>query len=177
VSEIRSVQKVKLLAAVTLSRGIDLSVLRASIEAVFGELEDQTDVYDFKYTTYYQDEMGPELCKLFISFKELIHPGSLPELKIRAIEFEKEWSINNKRQINLDPGYLNTAKVVIASAKDFAHRIFLADGIYGDLQLQYRHNRFWPQAWTFPDYQTELAFEFFTRVRERFADQEKQDER
>ena len=115
--------------------------------------------------------------KQFFSFIQTINPEKLPGIKIGTNRIEESWSELGKRKVNLDPGYLTGAKLVLASTKDFAHRIFLGDGIYGDLQLQFRHNKFWPEAWTFPDYQTELALDFFTRVRSRFVLEENHDEK
>ena len=118
--------------------------------------------------------MGSDLKKIFMCFTQLIHPGRLPEIKIETNRIEETWSRDNKRRVNIDPGYITGAKLVLASTKDFVHRIFLADGIYGDVQLQFRQNRFRIQKWTYPDYQTEMALTFFQKVRKKYVREEKE---
>ena len=112
--------------------------------------------------------MGKYLLKCFLSFRDLMPPEKLPSMKLRTNEIEDAWSKDGKRRVNLDPGYLTGAKLVLASAKDFAHRLFLSDGIYGDVQLQYARNRFNIQPWTYPDYQTETAIQFFEKIRQKY---------
>jgi len=168
VGTIRETTLVKPVCGVTLARGADLSEVLRHLEKVVGTVEDQTPIFDFSFTDYYCEEMGSDLCKIFLSFKKLIHPGSLPDIKKQTNAMEAQWSVQGKRKVNLDPGYITGAKLVLASTKDFSHRIYLADGIYGDVQLEFRHNRFHAEAWTFPDYRTDLAMAFFQKVRENY---------
>ena len=175
-SVIREVVPVKSICGVTFSRGVDLSDVVRQLRDVLGNVEDQTDILDFSFTEYYREEMGAGLCKTFLSFTKLIHPGSLAGIKRETNLIEESWSVGGKRRINLDPGYITGAKLVLASAKDFAHRIFLADGIYGDVQLQFSRNCFRIQKWTFPDYQTDTALEFFHRVRKKYVVEVKKNE-
>ena len=170
---IRDIQPVKLICGLTFSEGIDLDRVIADMEDAFGTVEERSPVFEFTFTRYYREEMGDNLKKLFLSFSGLIHPGQLPSIKLKTNHIEQTWSVGGKRTINLDPGYIAGAKLVLASTKDFAHRVFLADGIYGDVQLQFRQNRFWSEKWTFPDYQTDEALAFFRRVRERYIHKEK----
>jgi hypothetical protein len=75
--------------------------------------------------------------------------------------------------VNLDPGYITAAKLVLASTKDFAHRVYVGKGIYGDVQLRFRDDAFRPVEWTYPDYRTDLAIDFFQNVRQNFINEEK----
>jgi len=171
--EIRSVEVTKPICGCIFQEHIDHSKVTRQLIEVLGAVEDQTPIFDFSFTDYYEQEMGDGLKKMFLSFVKCIHPGDLAELKLRTNQIEEQWSIDGRRSVNLDPGYITGAKLVLASTKDFAHRIYLSDGIYGDVQLQYRHNHFHTSHWTYPDYQTELALSFFSRVRERYVREEK----
>lgn len=166
---IREAKPVKAICAVTFVEDVVLSEVAEELEKILGSVEDRTPTFDFSFTTYYREEMGSELKKVFLSFVRLVDPGSLPRIKNKTNLIEESWSVEGKRRINLDPGYITGAKLVLASTKDFAHRIFLGDGIYGDIQLQFRQNRFRTEKWTFPDYQTNTAIDFFERVRKKYV--------
>ena len=164
---------VKPVCAITFSPGIPLDSILPVIESVTGEPDLSGTVFDFNFTEYYSDEMGPDLKKVFIGFRRLMDPADLVELKIRTNSLEGNWTEEGRRRVNLDPGYVTSAKLVLASTKDFAHRIFLGRGIYGDVQLQYRHGQWRPEAWTFPDYRTKTALAFFEKARDMFNLQER----
>lgn len=117
------------------------------------------------YTDYYESEMGPEVKKYFAAFEPLMAVEELAELKIKTNALERKFAKNGRRRINIDPGYLTEAKVVLATTKDYSHRLYLGKGIFGDLHLTYSRKTFRPQPWTYPDYRQELALEFFNRLR------------
>jgi hypothetical protein len=164
---------VKAVCAVTFSPGFLWEDAAAGLEPVLGPPDGASPIFPFDFTDYYRPEMGPDLSKIFISFTELISPGDLARVKRESNGLEAGWALNGRRRVNLDPGYVTSAKLVVASAKDFAHRIYLGDGIYGDVQLQYRHGRWRRSAWTFPDYRTPLACAFFSSARDRYHQQER----
>lgn len=170
---VHEVLDVQPICAITFSPDCQLNDIYRTLESLYSPVEDGSPVFDFSFTKYYEKEMGPGLKKQFVSFVQTHHPKDLPGLKVRTNEIEKSWSRDGNRCINLDPGYITSAKLVLASAKDFAHRIYLSDGIYGDVQFQFRGHAFRPHPWTFPDYQTETALAFFHRVRERFLEKGK----
>lgn len=176
-SGIRKPLAVKPICGLTYQETCDLERVLENVEADMGSIEDRSDAFPFSFTTYYEKEMGGHLYKCFLSFTRCIHPARLPELKIKSNSIERSWTTRGKRRINLDPGYITGAKLVLASTKDFAHRLFLSDGIYGDVQLQYAANRFNVQPWTYPDYRTDIAFEFFHRVRQKYLTEVRQDDR
>jgi hypothetical protein len=168
---------VKMICGVTFAPGVIPGDIIERLESVFSPVEMQSPVFDFSvFTSYYEDEMGKDLSKIFVSFKGLYDPVFLPQSKVETMKLEESMSQNHSRTVNLDPGYITAAKLVLATAKDFAHRIYLGYGIYGDVQLRFRQGRFEPSKWTYPDYQTELAFRFFNEVRHAFMEQEKTDE-
>jgi hypothetical protein len=170
---IKEIRHVKPICGVLFAKGIDLPKVTRELNEILGPIQDQTPIFDFSFTDYYKQEMGVDLKKCFLSFTNLVHPKLLPGIKIKTNAIEAEWSIKGKRRVNLDPGYVTGAKVVLATTKDFAHRVYLADGIYGDVQLQYKHQCFNTYHWTYPDYQTDLVLTFFERVREQVNQEEK----
>jgi hypothetical protein len=127
-----------------------------------------SSVFTFSHTRYYEAEMGSELIKAFYAFERLIDPTALISLKLFSNQIERQFSTHDQRRVNLDPGYLEAAKLILATTKNFSHRIYLGEGIYGDVQLFWRNGRFQVNPWTYPDYQDELARDFFTRARERY---------
>lgn len=137
----------------------------------YGEVDFATEPFRFTHTKYYEQEMGPNLLKQFFSFRKLLSPENLVAMKLFAIAIEKRFSIDDKRRVNLDPAYLELAKLVVASTKNFAHRIYLGQGIYGDLQLRYRKNDFVIHEWTYPDYRESFFMEFLRKVRTAYFQQ------
>ena len=110
------------------------------------------------------------LKKQFLAAERLIDPALLAAIKRQTNEWEAEYAALDRhpepRPLNLDPGYITAAKLVLASTKDHAHRIYLQDGIYAEVTLAYRHRAWQPLEWTYPDYRRADFQEFFTRCRE-----------
>ena len=165
---------VKLICAMTFAEGENLDRVLVRLEEAFGPVELRSPVFDFDFTSYYRDEMGERLKKCFVSFRGLIGPDALAKIKRKTNDLEGQWSVGGKRRVNLDPGYVTGAKLVLASTKDFAHRISIGEGIYGDNQLRFMQGRFLPSLWTYPDYKTDLAFSFFHHVRKQAINGEKE---
>ena len=159
---------VKLFAAVTFNNKDVYETIKSILTEKFGEIDTLSAIYDFIYTQYYAREMGVSLQKQLIGFEKLIRPESLPDIKLMTNEIEQRYSLENKRQINIDPGYLTAAKVILATTKNFDHRIYLGKGIYGDVHLRYRGNKFRFNDWTYPDYRDMIVIDFFARLRKRY---------
>ena len=164
---------VKLICAVTFAEGEDLDRVLASLAETFGSVDLRSPVFDFDFTAYYGEEMGERLKKCFVSFRESIDPGALAGIKRKTNALEDRWRVEGKRRVNLDPGYVAGGKVILASTKDYAHRIYIGEGMYGDNQLRFMQGRFLPSVWTYPDYQTDLAFSFLKKVRKQAVDEDK----
>ncbi len=167
-SAVREVLKVKPICGVMFQPQIDLSRIIGELQSVADVVDEQSDIFNFSFSDYYKEEMGTSLKKVFLSFHPCVDPGTLPMMKLKTNEIETRWSEAGKRRVNLDPGYITGAKLVLASTKDFAHRVFIGDGIYGDAQLRFVRNRFLANEWTYPDYQTGAALSFFQKVRTKF---------
>ena len=137
-----------------------------------------SDTFAFEWTSYYTDSMGEQLKKLFWAFEVLIDPETLPHIKHQAnaleMEYARESNHEVERPLNLDPGYITQSKLILASTKDHAHRIYLSNEIYAEMTLQYRSKQWQKLPWTYPDYQQPEYHEFFSRcriyLRERMQD-------
>lgn len=137
----------------------------------FGKIDFQSQILAFRHTSYYEKEFGKNLKRCFISFQEHIAPDSLAQIKITTKRIEKKLAKNNLRQINIDPGYLTPAKLVLASTKDYRHRIYLNKGIYAEVTLYYQNKTFRAWEWTYPDYKTGEYIAIFNRIREIYVGQ------
>jgi len=107
----------------------------------------------------------------FVTFTELIDPGELVELKLHTNALEQELAVEGKRRVNLDPGYVSLAKLVLATTKNQWHRIYLAQGIYAEVTLSYQHGAWQPQPWTYPDYASPGYLDLLAGVRRRYKTQ------
>ncbi len=160
---------VLLFAAVTVSPQMDAELIKRKLQEAFGKIEEQSRIFDFdSFTDYYRPEMGSGLQKFFLMFEKLIAPEQLPEIKLRTNDLERQLSGSDKRSVNIDPGYVSQSKMVLATTKDYSHRLYLSKGIFGDLHLVFTKGSFQIQPWTYPDYQQPWVIELFNRWRERY---------
>jgi hypothetical protein len=136
-----------------------------SIEAVFGPVLRETPPVPWDYSDYYMDEFGPGLQRRFVFFENLIGQEELGEIKLRTISLERELSADGKRRVNIDPGYLTEAKVVLASTKDYSHRVYLGGGVFAEVTLHYRQGGFRPHLFAYPDYHEEENIRLFGEMR------------
>ena len=127
-----------------------------------------SDVALWTHSDYYQREMGAEIWRRYLVFDILIAPAELIDLKLLTNAFEDRWRDERGRAVNLDPGYLDLLRVVLATTKDAAQRIAIGSGLYAEATLHFEHGRFQPWPFTYPDYAGADALDFFTRARERF---------
>ena len=142
------------------------------LEKNFSKIEHTSETYDFAYfTNYYESEMGENLKKFFVVFSNLDNPEKLPDIKIKTNEIESKYIIDGKRQINLDPGYVSEAKVILATTKNYDHRIYLRQGIFADLHLKFTNKSFQSQPWTYPDYKQDKIIQFFEELRQHYFKQ------
>lgn len=132
---------------------------------------------DFGFTDYYTPAMGPHLKRRLCAFARLADPGELAETKLWTNDLEariaEEVDDDYPRPVNLDPGYLNDSKLVLATAKDYSHRLYLGRGIYAEVTLVYEDGAWRPQPWTYADYRTAAYIEFFTEARRRYLRERK----
>ena len=123
------------------------------LDKEFGRAPQQLGPIPFTFTAYYQKEMGPGLHKRYLVFEQAFRREDLAAVKLRTNEWEQQFAHAHGRTVNIDPGYLSSDKLVLASTKDFYHRIHLSDGIYAEVTLHYRAGRYRHFSWTYADYQ------------------------
>jgi hypothetical protein len=130
-----------------------------------GRIDGRSPEIRDEHYRFYEEEMGPGLVKRIVSFENLIDPGALPNIKIHTHSIEQELSVSGRRRINLDPGCLTLGNLVLASAKPRPRRIYLSEGIYGELELTYQSGCFQALPWTYPDFRREEVLAFLEEVR------------
>lgn len=140
-----------------------------ALTALWGSPEDESAPYLFSSLTDYYADIAPVLFRRFLSFQTLRDAGELQEWKISACETEKR--SGTPRKVNVDPGYVNGARLVLASTKDHAHRIYIGGGIHAEVTLRYRRKRWTPFDYTFPDFADGRYNDFLSLVRKRWLDE------
>ncbi|MBD3387040.1 DUF4416 family protein [candidate division KSB1 bacterium] len=141
------------------------------LEACYGKTDYKSKIFNFDITDYYVPEMGTPIYRQFISFYRLIHPKELPAIKLECNEIEKEVSLKGNRKVNLDPGYMDYDKFVLASAKYNGHKVYLDHGIYADVTYQFSRGRYVPVDFAFPDFKTSRYSELFLHIRAKYKGQ------
>jgi hypothetical protein len=143
---------------------------RETIEAAWGPVALESERFDHRETIYYDTTMGTELKKCFFAFETLADPAGLADWKLASNQWELDYQQLSRhpepRPLNLDPGYLTDAKLVLATTKDRDHRIYLRDGIFAEVTLHFHRGKWEARSWTYPDYQRADYHEFFLRCRE-----------
>lgn len=160
---------VALLLAVLWPADFPLSTWRRALDA-FGKALCESESFDFDCSLYYLPEMGERLEKKFWVFDRLFDPADLPLWKLTAMEIEQRFQQDNRRRLNLDPGYIDSAKLVLATTKNYDHRIYLGRGVYGDVQLRFRHGHFVANEWTYPDYKRPAHIAYFEMARKKYRE-------
>jgi hypothetical protein len=159
---------VKLVASMLAARPVALEAARVALVRCFGTLDFESEMLPFDHTDYYAAELGTGLVRQIVTFERLVPPGELPAIKIRTNEIEQAIAAHGRRAVNIDPGYVSLAKLVLASTKDHAHRLYLGQGIYGEVTLTFQRGRFGPWPWSYPDYASERYCNLFGEIRERY---------
>lgn len=167
---LRKAKPVVFFVAVSSGEQSAIDWARDELGKVRGPLLVASAPFDFNQTSYYQKEMGTDLIKQFFAFENLIDPAEIVSEKLRANELEQryfdEHPSNVTRPVNIDPGYVTEAKLVLATTKDRDHRIYLDRGILAEITLFFQGEKWNPSRWTYPDYNTNLCFEFLNECRD-----------
>jgi len=135
------------------------------IENKFGKIDGRTETIPFDFTDYYNEEMGKGLMRQWVSTETIIEENLIRDIKKKTIELEDGYRISGKRVINIDPGGVLLSRVVLPTTKNYAHRIYLGEGIFMEVTLIYQGKSFQPLQWTYPDYKTPIAINFFNKMR------------
>jgi len=161
----------KLLCGVLYSDRDKVNQAYEMLESRWGSLDWRSKEFPFDITDYYVKEMGSPIYRIFLSFRELINPREIVQIKLECNKIEDVLAANGQRRVNLDPGYMDYDKVVLASAKYAGHKIYLDDGIYADVTLMYRKGKYHPTMWSFPDFRSDCYQGIFMYIRTLYKKQ------
>ena len=136
----------------------------------FGEIDGESEHFSFsrEFSDYNDEELGGEGQRVIFSFKTPVCPSRQAEIKKKTNELEKMLSHDGNRLINLDPGFINHGRLMLATTKAAGFRIPLSDGIYTELTLFFARGEWHKLPWTYRDYQSERVQRFLTRTRENY---------
>lgn len=170
---IRKHQAVKLVIGFIFQDENALDKAKNVLKRRFGKIDFESQALAFIHSDYYETEFGKDLKRKFVSFEKLIRPQNLPQIKINTNIIEGKLSKQGLRLINIDPGYLDMAKLILASTKDYKHRVYLDKGIYAEITLFYQNKSFTPWEWTYPDYKSSDYIGIFNQIRSIYSQQAK----
>lgn len=166
---------VKLIIGILASNYQCLHTAAELLSDKFGKADLSSEVWPFTQTDYYKEQTGPRILRQFVSIKRLIEPGLLAKIKRRTNKLEqklaKKLALPLTRPVNLDPGIIEPSKLVLATTKNFSHRIYIGNKIYAEVTLIFDKGSWRPQAYTYPDYKQQCYFDFFDKVRIRLLEQ------
>ena len=167
-SEIKAFAPVKLVYGIIFSEEPYFRKAQAHLIELHGRMDLESPSFDFDLTDYYKKQMGQDLQRRFMTFQELIRPEELSEIKVRANHLEediKKECREERRIVNIDPGYITSSALIMATAKDFSHRIPLQQGIYAHLEFLFGKTGIRTLDWTYPDLRREVCQKFFLEAR------------
>jgi hypothetical protein len=159
----------KLVVGVFLKEQELLPGLVGELVAAFGALDMISSWMAFDFTSYYVREMGAPLWRRMLAFRPLIDQDQLVEIKLATNAMEQACARDGRRRVNIDPGYLLMERFVLATGKNYSHRIYLRRGIYADLTLIYQNGAFRTLPWTYPDYGGRAIGQFLKTVRRKYT--------
>lgn len=145
----------------------------ARLKRIFGPTDYESGCFEFTHTDYYTAEMGPGLRRKFLAFRKRVPLNGISAVKRATNRIEQSLARGGRRTVNIDPGYLDLAKLVLFSTKDYAHRIYLDRGIFAEVTLHYRDGSFRPWPWTYPDYASDAYIRIFNAMRDLYKKRER----
>ena len=167
--EIQRVRKVRFITGILTQFPSAVDQVKLRLEKEFGRADLSSPLVPFFHSPYYTEEMGENLYLRCYSFPKLVHPDELPDIKVWTNKLERKLASSKKfdadRPVNIDPGYITLDKVVLASTRNLSHRIYLGEGIFGEIALGWGKMSFSARQWTRPDFKSREMIDFFNRVR------------
>ena len=152
--------------------------LHTAVEALtskFGRTDFVSNVWQFTQTDYYKDQTGEHILRQFVSTEHLIAPALLAKIKHRTNKLEQKLAaklaLPLPRPVNLDPGIIEPSKLILASTKNYSHRIYIGKKMYAEATLIFDRGHWRPFDYTYPDYKQQCYFDFFDKVRTRLLEQ------
>jgi hypothetical protein len=142
-----------------------LNAAKKTLIENYGNCVLETPSFSWNYSDYYNKEFGNNIMRTFMFFEKLISPEQIIDIKLQTNQMEESFSEKGKRKVNIDPGYLTLSNIVLATTKNYSHRIYLGKGIYGEVTLIYKNNTYSPYIFTYQDYQDAKSIEMFLEAR------------
>lgn len=176
-SQPREPDPVKLIASIFTPKEDLIWEVINELSLRYGPVDWESPPMFFDRTRYYEREMGWPLHRRFVSFEHLISPDDIVNVKLETNELESRYLQEGNRLVNIDPGYIGLERLVLATGKNYVHRIYLGKGIYADLTLIYKKGSFRSLDWTYKDYADPKMIEMFNNVRKRYTEQLKERKR
>jgi hypothetical protein len=177
--DIKNPKPVKLIIGILAADRKSLHAAMEAIEDKFAKVDLVSEVWPFVQTDYYKEQTGPNILRQFVSIERLINPGNLFRIKHKTNKLEQKLAARLKvplpRPVNLDPGIIEPSKLILASTKNYAHRIYIGKKIYAEVTLIFDKGYWRPLPYTYLDYRQECYFEFFEKVRTRLLEQLRQE--
>ena len=168
-AKVNQPEPVKLICGMIAPQSDIFAMAVESLTVMFGPTDLVSEVMSFEFTHYYDRQMGSPLFRIFVAFERLCYGDQLAEAKLRTNELELQladkFSDGPARPINLDPGYVAQSRLILASMKNFSHRIYLWMGVYAEITLMYQSGKWQSLPWTFPDYASGRYDDFLTAAR------------
>lgn len=173
---IKTPQKALPFIGILFTPGVSLNPVIHALKDEMGEHILQSEAIDFKHTTYYTEEMGEIIRRQWYVFNDLVDPSQITRFKQTTNALENQHlDHHNNRQINIDPGLITMSNVILASTKNYSHRIYLGQGIYAEVTLMFKDKQYRALEWTYPDYRETATRDFFKRARDLLKEKLVQD--
>jgi hypothetical protein len=173
--ELKNPKPVKLIIGILAANQDCLQTAVKTIEAKFGEIDFQSDVWPFTQTDYYKDQTGENILRQFVSIEKLIDPAKLANIKHKTNRLEQKLVAKSAaglpRPVNLDPGIIEPSKLVLATTKNYSHRIYIGKKMYAEVTLVFDKGHWQSLPYTYPDYRQQCYFDFFEKVRTKLLEQ------
>jgi len=173
--EVNNPKPVELIIGILAADQICLTAALKVLQAEFGLFDLESDVWPFNQTEYYKQQAGENILRQFVTVEKLIDPGDLAEVKHITNKIEQDLlqklALSLPRPVNLDPGILEPSKLVLASTKNFSHRIYIGKNIYAELTLSFIKGIWQSYSYTFSDYKGPNYHPFLTKAREKLVGQ------
>jgi hypothetical protein len=173
--ELKPPKPVKLIVGILAANEESLGRAVGAVEQTLGAIDLRSEVWPFSQTEYYKEEIGENILRQFVSVEKLIDPEELSFIKHKTNELEKELAgrlgLYLPRPVNLDPGIIEPSKLILASTKNFSHRIYIGNRMYAEVTLSFNKGIWKSFDYTFPDYKQACYHEFLSKVRERLVQQ------
>jgi len=173
--ELKEPKPVKLIIGILAANRQCLHIAVEALTSKFGRTDFVSNVWQFTQTDYYKDQTGEHILRQFVSTEHLIAPALLAKIKHRTNKLEQKLAaklaLPLPRPVNLDPGIIEPSKLILASTKNYSHRIYIGKKMYAEATLIFDRGHWRPFDYTYPDYKQQCYFDFFDKVRTRLLEQ------